>query len=301
MKAILPIRTLVYLGVAVSMMSPFALHAESDTILMRGGHGITVSTQDVRNEMQHMPPTVQVKLLTNPAQLKQLIDNIFLRRAAAQDAEKRGLDQLPATQAKLKLARDNVLGESWIAQVDASVQPSAQALDAYARTTYKAESKRFEEPEQYHARHILVMGATDEGKEKAEKLLGELKNGANFEELAKQHSGDPGSATKGGDLGWFPKGRMVKEFDETLDTLKNPGDLSGVVKSRFGYHIIKLEGRKPAKMREFSEVREQLHAEAKDKLIREAREQAIAKLRGQAQGDADAFQAFVDAEKAKRN
>lgn len=284
----------------VLLSTPIALRAE-ESVLLKGSHGIIVTAQDVRNELQLMPAEVQVKLLTNPPQLKQLIDTIYLRRAAALDAEKQALDKQPAIQAKLKLARDNLLGEAWIAQVDATVKPSEKELDTYARSTYKAEPQRFEIPVQYHARHILVMGVSDENKAKAEKLLADLKAGANFEELAKQQSGDPGSAAKGGDLGWFAKGRMVKEFDEALDTLKNPGDLSGVVKSRFGYHIIKLEGRKPAKMREFSEVQDQLHTEAKDKLIREAREQAITKLRSQAQGDADAFQVFVDAEKAKRN
>lgn len=298
-EAVPSFRGWIRLGALAVLFSPLTLWAE-DSILLKGNQGVAVTTQDVRNELQIMPGEVQAKILANTAQLKQLIDNIYLRRVAAIDAEKKALDKQANTLAKLRLMRENVLGEAWIAHVDSTVQPTEKDLDAYALSTYKAEPKRFEEPVQYHARHILLMGATNENKAKAEKLLAELKTGANFEELARQHSGDPGSSSKGGDLGWFPKGRMVKEFDDTLDTLKNSGDLSEVVQTRFGYHIIKLEGRKPAKMREFSEVREQLHSEAKNKLLKEAREQAIIKLRGQPQGDADAFQAFVETEKAKR-
>lgn len=288
------------LAATAMLVAPLAAHAAS-AVLLQSSNGVQVTSDDVSTELQRMPAEVQVKMLTNPPQMQQLVDNIYLRRAAALDAEKNGLDKDATVQAKVQLARENALGEAWIAQVDATVQPTVQALETYARSTYKAEPKRFENPAQFQARHILIMGKSPEDRAKIEKILAELKAGASFEEQAKQHSADPGSATKGGDLGWFPKGRMVKEFDETLDTLKNPGDLSGLVESRFGLHIIKLEGRKPAQMKEFSEVREQLHAEARNKLIKDAREAAIGKLQAQAKGDPAALQSFIDAEKAKRN
>lgn len=287
--------------VATAMLAaPLAVHA-AGAVLLQGSNGVQVTSSDISAELQRMPVEVQVKMLANPHQIQQLVDNIYLRRAAALDAEKNGLDKDTTVQAKVQLARENALGEAWIAHVDATVQPSAQALETYARSTYKAEPKRFENPTQFQARHILIMGKSPEDRAKAEKIMVDLQAGASFEEQAKQHSADPGSAAKGGDLGWFPKGRMVKEFDETLDTLKNPGDLSGLVESRFGLHIIKLEGRKPAQMKEFSEVREQLHTEARNKLLKEAREAAIGKLQAQAKGDPAALQSFMDAEKAKRN
>lgn len=285
---------------AFALMTPLVLHA-GGTILITSSTGIQVTSEDINAEFQRMPIEVQTRLLTNPPQMQQLANNIFLRRAAALDAEKNGLDKDAAVQAKLQLARENTLGEAWIAQVDASVRPSSETLDTYAKTTYKAEPKRFETPVQIKARHILVAGKAPEDRAKAEKILADLKSGASFEELAKLHSADPGSAAKGGDLGWFAKGRMVKQFDDALDALQNTGDISDLVESQFGLHIIKLEGRKPAQMREFNEVREQLHAEAKGKLIKEAREAAIAKLQAQANGDAAALQSFIDAEKAKRN
>lgn len=288
------------LAATAMLAAPLAVHA-AGAVLLQGSNGIQVTTEDVNAEMQRMPVEVQTKLLTNPPQMQQLVDNLYLRRAAALEAEKNGLDKNATVQTKVQLARENALGEAWIAQVDATVQPTAQALETYARSTYKAEPKRFENPAQFQARHILIMGKSPEDRAKMEKILADLKAGVSFEEQAKQHSADPGSAAKGGDLGWFPKGRMVKEFDETLDTLKNPGDLSGLVESRFGLHIIKLEGRKPAQMKEFNEVREQLHTEARNKLIKEAREAAIGKLQAHAKGDPAALQSFIDAEKAKRN
>lgn len=84
-----------------------------------------------------------------------------------------------------------------------------------------------------HAAHILV-----ERKDKAEKLLAELKAGGNFEELAKKFSKCP-SGRKGGDLGWFKKGAMVKEFEDPA-FLAEKGQLVGPVKTDFGYHLIKI-------------------------------------------------------------
>lgn len=288
------------LAATVLFVLPLMAHA-AGAVLLQGSDGIQVTTNDINAELQHMPIQVQTELLTNPPQMQRLVDNLYLRRAAAQAAEKEGLDKDDAVVKKLQAAREAALGEAWIARVDASVQPSAEALDTYARTTYKAEPKRFENPEQFQARHILILGNSTDARAKAEKILADLKAGASFEDEAKAHSADPGSAAKGGELGWFPKGRMVKEFDDALDTLHNPGDLSGVVESKFGWHIIKLEGRKPAQMREFLEVRDQLHAEAKAKMTKEAREAAIGKLQAQAKGDPDALKTFIDAEKAKRN
>lgn len=288
------------LGLALVLATPFGTQAQALNSTLMSGVGITVTTEDVLAEMARMPNEVQLRLLATPPQMRQLVSNIYVRRAAAQEAIQQALDKTPATQYRLQMAHDNVLGEEWIAAVDAAVQPTPEQLETYARSTYKAEPQRFEIPAQTHARHILIMGRMPENKAAAERLLAQIKNGASFEDLAKKHSQDPGSAVQGGDLGWFPKGRMVKEFDEALQTLIKPGELSGIVESQYGYHIIRLEARKDATMRPYEEVREQLITEAKGKLVKEARARAVGKLEGQGKGDATALDAFIAAEKAKR-
>jgi peptidyl-prolyl cis-trans isomerase SurA len=102
--------------------------------------------------------------------------------------------------------------------------------------------------EEYEMYHIFVLrkitqAEKDIAKQTAEAILDSIKNGKDFNELAKKYSSDSGSAKNGGDLGWAKKGTYVKEFEETLYLL-NPGEVSGVVESEFGYHIIKLNEKK---------------------------------------------------------
>ena len=99
----------------------------------------------------------------------------------------------------------------------------------------------------------MIRGNTPEAKAKAEQLLADIKAGADFAELAKAPE-DPGNAAKGGDS-LVCKGRMVKPFQDALDALPNTGRLSAlVVTTTFGYHIIRLDGRKPGSQRPFEEV-----------------------------------------------
>ena len=95
-------------------------------------------------------------------------------------------------------------------------------------------------------------------KAKAEQVLNELRKGADFSELAKAHSDDPGSKRSGGELrGWSEKGKFVPPFEAAAYALK-PGELSDLVRSRFGYHIIKLLEKREARQQTFEEVKEPL-------------------------------------------
>jgi parvulin-like peptidyl-prolyl isomerase len=130
--------------------------------------------------------------------------------------------------------------------------------DAELRKWYDTHLSAYQQEEQVKARHILMStreGASDAvAKSRADSLLKAIRGGADFIELAKKFSQEPGAATSGGDLGWFGRNRMVKEFEDAAFALK-PGELSPVVKSAFGYHIIKVEDRKPAGQRPFDEVK----------------------------------------------
>ena len=132
---------------------------------------------------------------------------------------------------------------------------------------YEQNLKQYARGDERQASHILITAdaqATPEQKQaaraKAEQLLKQVKqNPASFADTAKKNSQDPGSAAKGGDLGFFPRGAMVKPFDEAVFKMK-VGEIEGLVESQFGFHIIKLTG---AKMHGFDEVKKQVELDLK--------------------------------------
>lgn len=145
---------------------------------------------------------------------------------------------------------------------------TAQLLvsEAEVKAWYDSHQERFKQSEERRASHILISAEkTDKTKAKAraEELLAEVKKSpAAFADLAKKNSQDPGSASKGGDLGFFAKGMMVKAFEETAFKLKE-GEISDVVESDFGFHIIKVTGIHEGKQKPFAEVKSEIESELK--------------------------------------
>ncbi len=124
----------------------------------------------------------------------------------------------------------------------AKIKPSIQVSDADVAANYSSAAESFRKGEEVHARHILykVEGANDAAqKAKAEAAVRKLKGGADFATLAQAESDDPGSKANGGDLGSFPRGRMVKEFEDAAFAAKEK-EIVGPVKSSFGYHVIQV-------------------------------------------------------------
>lgn len=151
-----------------------------------------------------------------------------------------------------------------------SIKKGITLPEADVRTYYEQNASRFAGPEERRASHILITadkGAPSEVREKAKAaanaLLAEArKTPDRFADLARKQSQDPGSAAQGGDLGYFARGAMVKPFEDAVFAMK-PGEISPVVESDFGYHIIRLIDIRGAKKRSFDELRADIEAELK--------------------------------------
>ena len=154
-----------------------------------------------------------------------------------------------------------------------TLAPQISVSEDDIKSYYEQNKKRFTVEEQRRASHILIKAdknasAADKAaaKAKAEKLLEQIrKNPSEFAKLAKENSQDPGSAGRGGDLDFFSKGMMVKPFEDTVFKMKQ-GDISGVVESDFGYHIIQQTGVKPATVQGLDEVKGEIATEIKKQL-----------------------------------
>jgi peptidyl-prolyl cis-trans isomerase D len=137
-------------------------------------------------------------------------------------------------------------------QLPKAAPPGADAL----KLIYDAEkSSLFSTPEERRARHILIAFGADKesAHKKAEALYQQLKAGADFAELARKNSDDPGSKDKGGELGWVKRGMMAPKFEAALFALASPGEISEPVETEFGWHLIQLEALKPAKTLAFDD------------------------------------------------
>jgi len=171
--------------------------------------------------------------------------------------------------------------------IDTRFKAKAQVTEQEAKDFYNNNQDKISQPEMAHARHILI--AAKETEPKADKdrkraklvqIQKQLKGGADFAELAKQSSDCP-SKEKGGDLGFFPRGQMVKPFADAVFKMK-PGEISDIVETEFGYHLIKLEEKKPAKTVSFDEAKAKITAYLTQEKVTTSIEAFLAAAKGKA-------------------
>lgn len=166
----------------------------------------------------------------------------------------------------------------------------------------------FTEPEQMQARHILIrLGANAggsvraEAQLKAEEAARRARSGEDFAALAAEYSEDPASKDRGGDLGWFSRGRMVPEFEQAVFEAA-PGDIVGPVESQYGFHVIKVEGRREARPQTLDEVRDQVRSRVlQGRAAAEAEARAVAlaeRLQAQPPTTDEAWQQIADEDEA---
>ena len=244
-----------YRGLASCLVAAFVFaaplaRAQDDPVVARVNGAeirqsdLNMAEEDVGNQVAQMAPDAKREYLINF-----LADMMLVAKAA----EAKKMQDSADFKRKLNLARTKLLMEQFL-QAEAKTAVTETAM----RKVYdEAVGQMSKEPE-VRARHILV-----ETEDEAKAVLAELKKGADFAELAKSRSKDPGSAD-GGDLGYFTKDQMVPEFSEVAFKL-DKGQLSDPVKSQFGWHVIKVEDKRAKQPPAFDEVKDQ----AKQAVIRD--------------------------------
>jgi peptidyl-prolyl cis-trans isomerase C len=209
---------------------------------------------------------MQKLLLERAAQLNVTADQDILNQQL--ETAKQYMPDADADQLKQLLANDLMAQEVVRQEVVSKLSVSDEEAQGY----YDEQSEQFLEPEQVQASHILVMvepDASQEDKDVARKKIDDVlvkaTSGEDFAELAKEFSEGP-SKDNGGDLGFFGRGQMVPPFEEAVFALEE-GEISDVVETQFGYHIIKLTGRKAERQAPFEEVEEQIRQSLLDQKI----------------------------------
>lgn len=219
---------------------------------------VTLALEDLAGQVPNLPPDRQRQVA---------LDFLIEVKVAAQAAKSEKFEDTDDFKRKMAYARERILMERLLNKTGEKA-----ASDAAVKAYYDEQVKLLKPMEEVRARHILV-----EGEEDAKKIHARVKGGEDFSKIAAEASKDPGSGKEGGDLGFFTKEQMVKEFADAAYALK-VGEISVPVKSQFGWHIIKLEERRNRPVPAFDTVKDRL-AQA---LSQKAQGDLIADLRKKA-------------------
>ena len=248
---------------AVMLAASVAMAAHAQNLATVNGVAIPQSKLDI-----------QLKALAargqkdSPELRKAIKDSLITGVIVEQEAAKKGLDKNPEIQAELEMARQSVLFRAYV-QDYMKTNPVADA-------EIKAEYDKFKSSQadkEFNVRHILV-----KDEKTAKDIIEQLKKGAKFEKLAEKLSVDPGSKAKGGELGWNAPANFVPQFSEAMMKLEKGQMTKEPVKSDFGFHVIKLDDVRSAKVPSFDEIKPQIS----EYLQRKKLEKLMADLRGKA-------------------
>lgn len=228
---------------AAAPKAPTATAGDPDPVVITAGT-VTIRKSEFEAALKTLPAEYQ-SFAQGPGR-KQFADDYLRMRLLATEGAKAGLQNDPEVVNQLNLMRENLVATAELKKIDSGIT----VTDAEVQKAYAAGAKQYE---QVKARHILIAPkgsaaaqpgkkelTDDEAKAKADDLRKQIVGGASFDDLAKKESDDVGSGARGGDLGSFGRGQMVPEFEQAAFNAK-VGDVTPVVKTQFGYHIIKVE------------------------------------------------------------
>jgi peptidyl-prolyl cis-trans isomerase C len=257
------ISSLAVVAVIILFVSGAASAADPEILARVGNKNITKA--DIEALISFYPANQQAIIRMDPKNEEALLNNYVTILAVAETARRQGFDKEKNMRKQIQILSDEHLAKGYVQK---NVLSKVKVTDKDVEEYYKNHPKEFEKPETVKARHILIGFKGDmtedqkkELRKKADDVLKKAKGGDDFAQLASEYSDDPGSKTKGGELGYFPKGNMVPEFENAAFNLK-PGEISNVIETPYGYHIIKVEDKKAAEMPAFDSIKEQVRVKA---------------------------------------
>lgn len=253
---------------------PFSINAEESSILAKFGDTV-ITTKDLERIISYYEPERRKVIEENPQMKLAILKQIVTNKIVSEVAKNKGFLNKDNVKEQLELINEHFITSFFLKEeIIKNYSPSEKEIKDYY------EKNRFEfinVPEQVRARHILIklnQPIKEEEKkkalERAEHIIKQLKEGADFSKLVALYSDDPGTKTRGGDLGFFGRGKMVKSFEDAVFSLK-PGEISQPVFTNYGIHIIKVEEKKEAQYNPFDSVKELV----KKKVIEEKQKQMV--------------------------
>jgi len=216
-------------------------------------NGYTITQGQMEATLAKLNPQTRARV-ASPEGKKDFVDYLVNQVLLEQAALKKGLDKDPEIASELAISQRQLL---FTVMMEKEIQ-NTPVTDEQLKKWYSENLADLMQPETVKARHILV-----KDEKTAKKVQGLLKKkDAKFEDLAAEYSIEPGAKESGGDLGYFAKGQMVPEFEKVAFAMK-AGEISDIVKTQFGFHIIKVEDKKAAGPIPLEQIKEQVSRKLK--------------------------------------
>jgi len=207
-----------------------------------------ITLEEFEQEMEQLPLSIKTLMITEKGR-KEFLQSLIERELLLQEGVKKGFDKDEEVLSKVEQFKQGLVIESLTGKLcEGKDEVSDKEVEAY----YRANKEQFSLGERVRVRHIMVKTMSE-----AQEIKKRLNQGEDFIALAKQYSIWP-SKQKGGDLGYIARGMVDKSFEEAAFSLKRRGEVSGIVKTKLGFHIIRLEDRQVPRQLTFAEVQEEI-------------------------------------------
>ncbi|WP_457675339.1 peptidylprolyl isomerase [Thiolapillus sp.] len=272
---------------------------DDDNKVLIDGPEVDLTLGELRKVLLTVPEDMRKMILVQPKKIRNIMDTTYMAKVAAQRARNKGLDKDPELQARLWNFELNLLAAAEVKDVQKKLIGNDVDYEAAARELYLMEKDKYRTPATYEASHILLTTENGEDEQALEDRLRRIREEIvqgklDFAEAARKYSMDEGTAEKGGSLGTFNEGRMVKPFDQALKNMK-PGDISEPVKTRYGLHLIALYKKTPPSVKPFEEVKKELIERVRKKAENEIKTDYWLKVKTdpKARVDETLFESFV--------
>ncbi len=253
--------------------------------VLLSGNGVEITAEEFETFAKVAVPPEQFKdFYSNEQRGRELLAEYYVMLTLAKEARDTGLDKDPRVQEAIRQGTVRLLAQERLERLAmAAAEAKNPDYEVLARESYLSSPEKFKMPEQVSVAHVLI--ATNDQRDdaaaltRAQEVLKKARAGEDFAKLAQEYSDDPSAARNKGDLGYFGVGQMVKPFEEAAFSMNKPGQLSEPVKTQFGYHVIRYEGRKPAAKLTFEDVKQDLLDEQKAAFYGEAKSNKISAVR----------------------
>ena len=259
-------------------------HSQDDVLAENPVAKLTRADYDA--DVQRVPTEMRNSFASDPKRISTYLNNLLLTKTLAIEGRQAGVDRNPVLRRRIELEADRLIAEAQIKRIEEAAGADFDARAAEflvkAKEIYLVDKDKYRSPEQVDVSHILIetrIRTPEQALARAQEARKKVLAGTDFATVAQQMSDDPSAKTNGGKIGWFARGRMDPAVTEAAFGLKDVGDLSEPVLSRFGYHVIRLEGRRASAQRPFEAVQDKIMADLRQRYVNEQRDMKINAIR----------------------